>query len=121
MTNKEIVLAFYDKVFSAWDLGPVDQFMKPDYRQHSPEAKDGRDGFKEFAAGFFQGKPKFDIKNIAEDGDMVYVFFQCSFANGTAAKVCDIYRLEDGLLAEHWDVLQPIDPNDPGASGNGHF
>jgi predicted SnoaL-like aldol condensation-catalyzing enzyme len=32
-----------------------------------------------------------------------------------------MYRLEDGKLAEHWDVLQQIDPDDPGASGNGHF
>lgn len=39
----------------------------------------------------------------------------------TAAKVCDIYRLADGKLAEHWDVLQMIKQDDPGASGNGHF
>lgn len=38
------------------------------------------------------------------------------------SKVCDIYRLEDGKLAEHWDVVQPLpDPEDPGANGNGSF
>ena len=123
MTNKEIVLEFIDKVFNAWDLTDCDKYMKPDYRQHSPEVKDGRDGFKEFAQGFFQGKPHMHVFKIAEDGDMVFVFFKCTFeANpGTTAKVCDIYRLEDGMLAEHWDVLQPINPDDPGASGNGHF
>jgi predicted SnoaL-like aldol condensation-catalyzing enzyme len=60
---------------------------------------------------------------MAEDGDMVFVFFKCTFGDneGNAAKVCDIYRLEDGLLAEHWDVLQPIKNHDPCASGRGHF
>ncbi len=67
-------------------------------------------------------KPHMHICKIAEDGDMVFVFFKCTFAaNNTAAKVCDIYRLEDGLLAEHWDVCQPISEDDAGASGNGHF
>jgi predicted SnoaL-like aldol condensation-catalyzing enzyme len=62
------------------------------------------------------------VFKIAEDGDMVFVFFKCTFeGQDKATKVCDIYRLEDGKLAEHWDVLQPIDPDDPGASGNGHF
>ena len=123
MTNKEIVTEFIDKVFNAWDLTDCDKYMREDYRQHSPEVKDGREGFKEFARGFFQAKPHMHVFKMAEDGDMVFVFFKCTFeANpDMAAKVCDIYRLEDGLLAEHWDVLQNIDPNEKGAGGNGPF
>lgn len=122
MSNKEIVLEFIDKVFNAWDLTDCDKYIKEDYRQHSPEVKDGREGFKEFAKHFFELKPHMNIQKIAEDGDMVFVFFQCDFrSNGGTAKVCDIYRLEDGMLAEHWDVIQRIDPAEPGASGNGHF
>ena len=90
--------------------------------QHSPEAKTGRDGFKEFAVQFFAMKPHMHVFKIAEDGDMVFVFFKCTFGDQkNAAKVCDIYRLENGKLAEHWDVLQSIDPDDPGVNGNGHF
>ena len=122
MTNKEIVLEFIDKVFNAWDLTECDRFMREDYRQHSPEVKNGREGFKEFARGFFAAKPHMHVFKIAQDGDMVFVFFKCTFGDGDkAVKVCDIYRLEDGMLAEHWDVLQPIDPSEPGTSGNGHF
>ena len=122
MTNKEIVMEFIDKVFNAWDLTECDRFMREDYKQHSPEVKNGRDGFKEFAEHFFAVKPHMHVFKIAEDGDMVFVFFKCTFeGQDKATKVCDIYRLEDGKLAEHWDVLQPIDPDDPGASGNGHF
>ena len=123
MTNKEIVLEFIDRVFNAWDLTDCDKYMREDYRQHSPEVKNGRDGFKEFAENFFKGKPHMHVFKIAEDGDMVFVFFKCTFGDNTdmAAKVCDIYRLEDGKLAEHWDVLQTINPKEPCASGNGHF
>lgn len=123
MTNKEIVLEFIDKVFNAWDLTDLDKYMRDDYRQHSPGAKDGKAGFIEFAKGFFTQKPHMHIFKIAQDDDMVFVFFKCTFAAkpDTTAKVCDIYRLKDGLLAEHWDVLQAIDPDDPGANGNGHF
>ena len=122
MTNKEIVLEFIDKVFNSWDLTDCDRYVREDYRQHSPEVKNGREGFKEFAEGFFKAKPHMHVFKIAEDGDMVFVFFKCTFeGGGHTAKVCDIYRLEDGMLAEHWDVLQNIDPDDPGASGNGHF
>ena len=122
MTNKEIVSEFIDKVFNAWDLTECDRFMREDYIQHSPEVKNGRDGFKEFAENFFAMKPHMHVFKMAEDGDMVFVFFKCTFGGQeNAAKVCDIYRLENGKLAEHWDVLQSIDPDDPGVNGNGHF
>ena len=122
MTNKEIVTAFIENIFNARDLTDLDHYMREDYIQHSPEVKDGRDGFREFAEGFFRLRPHMHVFKIAEDGDMVFVFFKCTFGDkDAAAKVCDIYRLEDGLLAEHWDIIQNIDPKDPGASGRGHF
>lgn len=123
MTNKEIVLNFIDQVFNAWNLEPVEQYVREDYRQHSPEVKDGRAGFVEFLKEFFKEKPHMHVVKIAEDGDMVFVFFKCTFGDDKnhVAKVCDIYRLKDGMLAEHWDVLQQIDPNDLGVSGNGQF
>lgn len=36
----------------------------------------------------------------------MYVFFKCTLENGSINKVVDIYRIEDGLLAEHWDVVE---------------
>ena len=123
MTNREIVTEFIDRVFNAWDLTELDKYMRDDYRQHSQGVKDGKAGFREFAAEFFRQEPHMHVFKMAEDGDMVFVFFKCTFGShpDTAAKVCDIYRLRDGLLAEHWDVVQSISPDDPCASGNGHF
>lgn len=120
-SNKEIVKQFIDEVFNAWDLSGLDQFMRDDYRQHNPTVKNGKEGFKEFASFFFTLKPHMHICKMAEDGDMVFVFFKCTFENGAPAKVCDIYRLEDGKLAEHWDVVQSIEEDEAGENGNGHF
>lgn len=122
MTNKELVLEFYDKVFNGHDLSDLGRYMREDYRQHSPEVADGREGFRAFAEGFFRLDPHMTIMSVAQDGDRVFVFFRCDFrANGGAAKVCDIYRVEDGMLAEHWDVIQPISSDDAFNNGNGHF
>ena len=51
-------------------------------------------------------KPRCEVIRCDEVGDIVYVFFRCTLGNGTVNKVVDIYRLEDGMLAEHWDVVE---------------
>ena len=106
MTNKELVLKFYKEVFNNYDLSNLDSYMKENYIQHNPTAPDGRKGFVKFTDFFFTSKPHMDIIHIGEDGDMVYVFFKCTLENGATNKVCDIYRIEDGKLAEHWDVVE---------------
>ena len=69
---------------------------------------DGKEGFIAFTQKFFALKPKFEIyKVFANDNGEVAVFFKCTCeANGMVNKVCDIYRLQDGLLAEHWDIVE---------------
>lgn len=49
MSNKEIVLRFYDEVFNAWDLSKLNSYMREDYIQHSRGLEDGRAGFIKFA------------------------------------------------------------------------
>ncbi len=106
MTNKETVIQFYEKVFNGWDISVVDQFVRNDYIQHNPNVESGIEGFKGFLDKFLSLKPHMDIVKIAQEDDMVFVFFKCTLQNGAVNKVCDIYRLEDGKLAEHWDVVE---------------
>ena len=120
MTNSEIVRRFYDEVFNAWSTEKLEQYMAPDYRQHNPTVEDGREGFIRFCQGFFTQHPRMQIIHIAEEGDIVMVFFRCQLDSGLN-KVCDIYRLRDGLLCEHWDVVQHIDPDQVPANPNGQF
>ena len=106
MSNKEIVLRFYEDVFNAWNLDAIERYVREDYIQHNPNVENGRAGFRAFAERFFSMKPHMDIVKCAEEGDMVFVFFKCTLGNGSVNKVCDIYRLEGGMLAEHWDVVE---------------
>ena len=122
MTNVELVQTVINEVFNKHDLSRLDEFMKDDYMQHSVEAKDGKEGFKEFAEGFFKLDPYMDVKKIFEsDDNTVAVFFKCSFKGGHAAKVVDMYRIEDGKLAEHWDVVQQLTEDDAANNGRGSF
>jgi predicted SnoaL-like aldol condensation-catalyzing enzyme len=106
--NIDVVTRFYDEVFNAHDISKLDEFMRDDYMQHNADVADGKDGFIEFTDFFFTLEPKMDIlKVFANDNDEVAVFFKCTCeANGQVNKVVDIYRLEDGLLAEHWDIVE---------------
>ena len=105
MTNKEIVLAFYEEVFNRHDLTNVASYVREDYIQHNPTVEDGREGFVQFAQKFLSMDPHVEIVNCAAEDDLVFVFFKCVMGNGIVNKVCDIYRLEGGMLAEHWDVV----------------
>lgn len=106
--NIDVVLRFYEEVFNAHDISKLDEFMRDDYMQHNATVADGKEGFIAFTQKFFTLKPKFEIyKVFANDNGEVAVFFKCTCeANGMVNKVCDIYRLQDGLLAEHWDIVE---------------
>lgn len=108
-TNKEVVEYFYERVFNAWDLTELDELMLDSYRQHSPGVADGKEGFLQFITGFIAKHPRAEIVKILEDGDMVCVFFRCLQEGGIEVKVFDLYRLEGGKLAEHWDCTMRID------------
>lgn len=108
MTNKEVVARFMEEVFNNRDLSHLDEMMRDDYMQHNPTAPDGKQGFIEFTKRFFPLEPYMEIVKMFEnENNEVAVFFKCTCrANGSINKVVDIYRLEDGKLAEHWDVVE---------------
>lgn len=108
MTNIEVVKKVYEEVFNNKDLSHLDEYMRDDYMQHNGTVEDGKEGFKRFLERFFQLDPHMDIVKIFENAENeVAVFFKCTCrANGSVNKVVDIYRLQDGKLAEHWDVVE---------------
>ncbi len=118
MTNKEIVLKFYDEVFNNWDVSNIDSYMDENYVQHNPHCETGKAGFLKFAEMFLAMKPHMDICQCVEEGDLVVVFFKCTMGDGSVNKVFDMYRLKDGKLCEHWDSvehgvdkIQPVNDN----------
>ena len=107
MTNKEIVLNFYRDVWNAHDTSKVADYVAEDYIQHNPNVEQGRQGLLNFLENhFFKMEAQHDIQLALEDGDLVAVYVHVSFNDGSKAVVTDIYRLEDGIIVEHWDSVQ---------------
>ncbi len=107
MNNKELIIKFYEEVFNSWDLTRLDDYMSDTYMQHNANVKDGKEGFREFAEKFLAMKPHAEIVKIICEDDLAVVFFKCTMQeNGMVNKVFDMYRIEDGKLAEHWDCVE---------------
>jgi predicted SnoaL-like aldol condensation-catalyzing enzyme len=112
-SNKTIVLECYRKIIRDLDLSLIDDYIREDYIQHSPTVKDGKAGLLEmlhFLKSLPQPKehgPSPIIRTIAED-DLVAVHLDVRFM-GKRAAVVDLFRLQDGKIAEHWDAskMQP--------------
>ena len=117
--NKEIVHAFINAVFVKHDLSVLDQYMRDDYIQHNPDVPQGKEGFRQFFEATFKAMPDFrySVHQIIAEGDRVVVYSTSSgtqkggewrgvspTGNRLSFDVFDMFRLQDGRLAEHWDV-----------------
>lgn len=110
MTNKEVVAAMYKEFFNDHDIDAALKYVREDYIQHNPGVGQGRQALMDGFAKKFEMDPTFHlvIKMMIEEDDKVVVYLKNVDPEGkTKARVVDIYRLEDGMLAEHWDVLMP--------------
>jgi len=120
--NKQAVLEFYDKALNQKDFEAASKYFGPRYIQHNPGAPDGIEGFKAFIALRKEKFPnaKGEIKRVFVDGDYVILHVHSMREPGErGVAVVDIFRLENGKIVEHWDVVQPIPEKT--ANNNGMF
>jgi predicted SnoaL-like aldol condensation-catalyzing enzyme len=109
--NKKIVLAFYDAALVKRDVDAAVQYLGSKYIQHNPVAPDGVDGVKgliKFLKEKFPNRTS-DIKRVVAEGDLVVLHVHAKPTpedRGTA--IIDIFRVENGKIVEHWDVMQPV-------------
>ena len=111
--NKRIVLAFYQKVLNERDVDAAFQLYGGNYyRQHNPLVEDGKEGVRKFVAWIGDNHPtaRGEIKRVFAEGEFVilHVHWTGLFGGKKGEAVVDIFRLEDGKIVEHWDVIQPI-------------
>ena len=109
--NKNTVMAFYQAAINGKDFDAAAKFIGARYVQHNPLIADGIDGFKAFVGYLGETFPKLraEIKRIFADGDFVIVHTHGVREPGQrGSAIVDIFRLEDGKIVEHWDVMQPI-------------
>lgn len=106
MNYKELVKNFYQDVFEEGKIDKIPHYIAENYIQHNPRVETGRAGFIKFIKHFINHKPKIEFINMSCEANFVYVFFKCLLSDGTINKVCDIYRIEDSKLVEHWDIVE---------------
>ena len=120
--NKKTVAALYDAVLNKKDFEEASKYLGPRYTQHNPGAADGPEGLKGFVNFLKEKFPnnKSEIKRIFADGDYVIVHVHAVREPGTRGNaIIDIFKLENGKVVEHWDVVQPIP--EKAANNNGMF
>jgi predicted SnoaL-like aldol condensation-catalyzing enzyme len=104
--NKALVLEAFDTLFNKRDYAAAQLFWSPDYIQHSAHIAPGREGLFELVKA---APPDMHYENALVTANGDYVMLHGRFWNvGQPANwiVADIVRIEHGLLAEHWDVIQ---------------
>ena len=115
-SNKALVHSAMTSLFQQRDTSAVDRLYASDYIQHNPEIPQGRDALRELVAKLPENVYYEPGLMIAE-GDLVAIHGRIRGWANAPQVVVDIFRIREGKLAEHWDVLQ--DEIAPSASAGG--
>lgn len=109
--NKEVVKRFYDLAINKKDFESAKQYLGKHYTQHNPIAADGPEGLKTFIEFLKTNFPdaRSEIKRIFADGDYVILHVHSIRPpNMRGRAIIEIFRMADGKIDEHWDVIQDI-------------
>jgi len=122
--NKRMVYDMYRIVLQAGLADRAHEFIAEDYVQHNPNAGQGLQGIVDYVKKTRPERPIEDklelpLINMLAERNMVQMAFvrpeQDAEGNTYYSTWFDLYRIEDGKIAEHWDPMlksdQPIDPN----------
>lgn len=106
--NKELVSAGFAE-FAAGDVEILRTLIREDFVEHSPGNPSGRDAFIEFIANSPVARARLDLKRVITDEQYAVVHYHMTPpGDERGVAVVDLWRLEDGLIVEHWDVVQPV-------------
>jgi len=120
VTNADIAVDFWLRFFDQHDETAIDDYLEEPYLQHNPKVADGIEAFRnEFHDRFYTDMKEChtEIKRVVSRGDLVFIhniLKRNPQVKGHAA--VDIFRVENGKIVEHWDVIQPM----PETSKNDH-
>src|SRR3954468_2777747 len=119
--NKALVLEAFDALFNRRDYAQAERYWSPHYIQHSAHIKPGRDGLFDLVKGL-PPTLRYEPGVIVADGDFVIVHGRFSgFGSPVSWIAADILRIEDGILVEHWDVIQDEATEERSRSGRPMF
>jgi len=115
--NKAMALEAFDTLFNRRNYAAAEKFWSPKYIQHSAHIAPGREGLFNLIKSIPQTL-KYEPGTIVADGDFVIVHGRFSgFGQPVNWIAADIVRIEDGILVEHWDVIQDEATQEQSKSG----
>lgn len=109
--NRKLVVDFYDTFFNGHQVAEAAEVVADGYKQHNPRVPDGKAPFVSYFIDFFAKNPnaRARIVRSAANGDLVWLHIHAT--NGVDDRgmaIVDIFRVKDGRIVEHWDVLQAV-------------
>lgn len=112
--NLALVIEMFENVLVPLDSARVDEYIAESYIQHHQNVEPGREALKGFLdwARSQPGEAKQILHRAFVDGDHVTLHYQViRHAGDPGFAVMDIFRVENGKIAEHWDVMQDVNPD----------
>jgi predicted SnoaL-like aldol condensation-catalyzing enzyme len=110
--NKKIAVAFLSMIFNDHKVEEAfKQYADPGYKQHNPYAASGAQAAISFLGPYLKSNPeaKTEIKRVIAEGDLVAIHNNPKQnASDRGRAVVDIFRIENGKVVEHWDVVQDV-------------
>ena len=119
--HKALVLEAFDTLFNKRDYAAAERYWSPNYIQHSAHIEPGRDGLFNLIKSI-PPTLKYEPGMIVAEGDLVIIHGRFSgFGQPVNWIAADIVRIADGVLAEHWDVIQDEATREQSKSGKPMF
>ena len=121
--TKQLVLDFFELAFvQRRPAEAAERYLGRTYTQHNPTAPDGPEVFPTLIEGLFSQVPdaSFHLKRAVAEDDLVVLHYHLRMSpDDLGQAVVDIFRVDDGRIVEHWDVMQPVAAES--ANDNGMF
>lgn len=118
--NLDTCTRMYHDMLFKFDARLIDQYIPADYVQHSTAASGGREGLRAFFLNRADSFPDVRMRIMAKfaDGDFtIFHIHTIRHAGDPGMSIIDIFRMEDGMVREHWEVLQDIPAALPHVNG----
>jgi predicted SnoaL-like aldol condensation-catalyzing enzyme len=117
--NKALVVYVYDQLFNHGNTSVIDTYVRSDYIQHNPTVANGPDALRQLVETLHANNPdgRNVIEHVVAQGDLVLLQSDAGVsANSSGVAIVDVFRVQDGRIAEHWDTIQSI----PSTTVSGH-
>ncbi|MEM9889047.1 MAG: nuclear transport factor 2 family protein [Bacteroidota bacterium] len=123
--NKAKIKEFIEVILLKGEMDKITNYINPTkYLQHNPAVADGLDGFGAAMQYFAENGLVMEYDKmhmVMGEGNFVLAVSEGKFGKAEHTAFYDLFRLEDGLIVEHWDVIATIPPKSEWKNGNGKF